>query len=462
MSFKKRIATSFMLATALLILVLFGIVYFIVKNTVYQNIDKDLIFEAKKHTKEIKLVNGTIHFINMNEWKEREHREIQVNPVFLQINDEDGAIRDKSPNLKGHHLHFFKAKNKTEQFNSKLMDLAIRQIQIPVIKNGTVKGYIVAAMSLEASLMVLSNLKTVLYISFPIVLIGLFFFSSYLAGRNIQPVVDIMETTQRITKQNLKDRVQLPLNKDELYYLSSSINDLLDRIQLAMEREQQFTSDASHELRTPLSVLRGTLEVLIRKPRTPEEYEKKIEYSLTEIDRLAFIIDQLLEIARQDINVHLNGTNVHSVTTLIEDILVRRKTEMDEKRLTISITNRLNEEVHIHGFYGQLILDNIIGNALKYSHEMGRIEVELVVKSEALICRITDFGIGIKQEDLSKLFIPFFRSDALEHKQIKGTGLGLSIVQKAAQLLKAEVNISSIYGEGTTVELVFKEILRKA
>src|SRR5690606_25117343 len=80
--------------------------------------------------------------------------------------------------------------------------------------------------------------------------------------------------------------------------LTRSINDLLTRLEQSLTREKQFTSDASHELRTPLAVMQGTLEVLIRKPRTSEEYVEKVKMALSSIDRMSEMIDQLLSLAR--------------------------------------------------------------------------------------------------------------------------------------------------------------------
>src|SRR5512139_762628 len=96
------------------------------------------------------------------------------------------------------------------------------------------------------------------------------------------------------------ERIELPANKDEIYTLTSTINQLLDRLEDAVLREKQFTSDASHELRTPLAAIKGTLEVLIRKPREVEQYESKISYCIIEVDRMSTIIDQLLMLARYD------------------------------------------------------------------------------------------------------------------------------------------------------------------
>jgi len=460
LSFRKRIATYFMLATALIILLVFGTVYFIVQQTVYHNLDSDLSFEAGKHLEEVGFEKDSIHFLNMNEWKEIEHREIQVNPVFMQLVNVGGQLHDKSPNLKEQHLVFRKEHLKSDHFNTKLNQRNIRQVQIPVTEKGKVKGYIVAAMSLDASLMVLRNLRNILFILFPIVLIGLFFITSYLAGRSIIPVLTISETTNRITRNNLNERVALPNSKDELYDLSFSINSLLERIQDAMNREQQFTSDASHELRTPLSVLRGTLEVLIRKPREQGEYEDKIKYSLLEIDRMANIIDHLLEIARFDANPALNANSSVLPSALINEILTQRKLEISAKNIQVTILNESEENALIHHFYGHMILDNVIGNAVKYSHNDSEIRISWSSTSAGLRCQISDKGIGIRKEDLAQLFQPFFRSDALDHKAISGTGLGLSIAHKAAESIGAKMTISSELNQGTTVTVDFKEILR--
>jgi len=461
LSYKKRIATRFMLATAIIIAVVFTTVYFIVQQTVYQNLDKDLSFEAKKHINEIAITETNVNFINKDEWEENEHREVQVNPVFIQITDASGQLMDKSPNLKENKLSFKSFDKYEGHFNTELNNRIIRQIQIPVKKDNSIKAYILAAMSLDSTLMVLKNLKLTLLILYPIILMVLFFISSYLAGKSILPVVSVINTTNQITNNNLNERVVLPENKDILFDLSSSINNLLDRIENTINREKQFTSDASHELRTPLSVLRGTLEILIRKPRTQGEYENKIQYSLSEIDRMSKIIDQLLEIARFDISNGLNSNTSTPLISLINQILVRKKTKLVEKNLKIEFnTTNCDHTINVNSFYANLIIENIIDNAIKYSYNNSEIKIELFVKNNEVICKVLDFGIGIKKDDLENVFHPFFRSEALNHKQIKGSGLGLSIAKKSANVIKTKIKITSQYGKGTEVIINFKEILR--
>ena len=91
-------------------------------------------------------------------------------------------------------------------------------------------------------------------------------------------------------------RLPLPENEDELYQLAKTINELLNRIETSVQQQKQFTADASHEIRTPLAAIRGTLEVLLRKRREPEQYEERIKEVITQTDRLNQLLDQLLQL----------------------------------------------------------------------------------------------------------------------------------------------------------------------
>lgn len=455
LSFKNRIALNYMIATAIIMALAFMVVYFVVRGTVYQNLDQDLSLEAEKHTAEIKIVGDSIQIKNRKEWEEREHQEVQVNPVFVQLLDKNGRFMDKSPNLKNDVLAFNPEQTYGGHFNEMLNNRAIRQVQIPIEQNGRIKGFIVAAMSLEASKMVLMNLRDVLFFSYLILLVGLYFISRYIAGRSIIPIQIITETTNRITKNNLNERVPLPKNKDELFDLSFGINQLLQRIENAIERERQFTSDASHELRTPLSTLRGTLEVLVRKPRECKEYEEKIKFSLAEIDRMTATLEQLLQLARLDPDTKSSNGSLVSLPTLIDEVLSQSKKSITEKGLSIDFQNEVSLSPLVPRYYTNLILENILGNAIKYSKEKSTLHLTIMEFDSKIMCKVKDEGIGIRKEDLDKIFNHFFRSDALNHKSISGNGLGLSIAKKAADAINAKITVESECGAGTTFTIQF-------
>ena len=455
LSFRNRIALNYMIATAVIMAIIFSVVFFVVQETMYQNIDNNLNFEASKHSGEIKIIGEAIQFINKAEWEEVEHNEIQINPIFIQIIDVNGKLMDKSPNLKNDILPFKNINEYGTHFNTNLKDQTIRQIQKPIESNGVTKGYMLAAMTLEPSMMVLNKLRNTLLISYLVMLCGLYFISRYLAGRSIIPIKNIIQTTNRITKNNLNERVELPVYKDELYDLSSGINQLLQRIENAIERERQFTSDASHELRTPLASLRGTLEVLIRKPREVKEYEEKITYSLTEIDRMTETTEQLLLLARLDSNNTALNRTLISLPSLINEILVRYDKDILLKNLKVELQIQNKAELLVPKYHANLILDNIINNAIKYSKHNQSIIIQIISIDNNILCKIKDEGIGIKNEDIPNVFNHFFRSEALEHKHISGNGLGLSIALKSAEAINAIISLESKPNTGTTLTINF-------
>ena len=454
LSFKNRIAFHYMVATAIIMALVFGVIYFVVKTTVLSHLDNDLSYEAEIHSGEIRFIGDSLQFINKTEWEEREHHEIQVNPVFVQLIDKQGKVMDKSPNLKTDFLPF-KESEFGGHFDAKLNNRAIRQAQLPIEQNGKIKGYILTAMSSELYESVIFKLRYVLFVSFLIVLPGLYLISRFLAGRSIKPIQEITRTITRITKNNMKERVVLPPNRDEVYNLSSNFNALLERIENSMEREKQFTSDASHELRTPLATLRGTLEVLIRKPRSQKEYEEKIRYSLTEIERMTTMLEQLFLLARLDAKSNIHEDIFVSLPALIDESISHFKKQIAEKNIKVDLAINHAEQAFVPQYYSNLIIDNVLSNAIKYSERNATVEITVDVNDTSIICTIKDEGIGINEADLTHIYENFFRSDSMDYKHISGYGMGLSIVKKSAEAIQAKLNISSNLERGTTVTIIF-------
>ena len=455
-SFKDRIAFHYIISTGLLISVVFFMIYQIIDHSVNTHINEDIMDEVQKHLEEIEIDPNETYLIQVDEWREREHNTVNVNPVFVQFLDINNQLIDKSPNLKGMQLKMYSPKLNNKFIDTYLNKKPIRQIQVPLLDKNKIIGHLFIAMSLDDATMILTNLQDTLLIAFPLILAVLFLIARLIAGRSIMPVTQITETSSRITKDNLKERIVLPQNKDELYVLSKTINDLLERIENAVEREKQFTSDASHELRTPLTVLKGTLEVLIRKPRTQAEYEDKIKYGISEVNRLNNLVDQLLLLARFENQIKSLKIEKIYLNALILDILTRYSLKTNAKK--ISINHPFEKEYYIESdsYLVSIIISNIISNAIKYSNENGVISIDLSQKENVVTCTISDNGIGIPKEDLDKISNPFYRSNPTHHPEIKGSGLGLSIVKRLAELLGIQFEIQSEINKGTSVVLSFK------
>jgi len=457
LAFKDRIALQYMLVTATLVAVVYLLVFGVVRQRVYAELDNSLRFEANKHGREITIAHDSIVFAHKDEWAEAEHQEVQIEPVFIQITRLDGQLMDRSPNLKTNQLPFRKPRGGRIPLSSTLHGKTIRQMQVPILEHGKPVGYLLAAISAEAAQHVVHSLETVLLLSYPVVLLVLFGIARLLAGRSIAPITQITATTNRITRSNLAERIALPPRPDELHTLASAINGLLHRIEQAVEREKQFTADASHELRTPLAVLKGTLEVLIRKPRSAAEYVENIALGIREIDRLTQLVDQLLLLARFEDRakaVPLNRQEL-SVASSVHEVLYRLRTDLGSKRIRVDVQDQDTPPIISDPYLLDLVLDNVLANAVKYSPAGSTICVRLACVGSQLHCTITDEGIGIRPDDLSRIFDPLYRSDALAHKEIGGTGLGLSIVAKACALLQIKTEVQSTLGQGTAFTLLF-------
>jgi len=295
----------------------------------------------------------------------------------------------------------------------------------------------------------------ILLFSYPLILVLLFLIARLIAGRSIRPINSIIETSNIITRDNLKSRIPLPQNRDELYTLSETINNLLDRIENTIEREKQFTSDASHELRTPLTVIKGTLEVLIRKPRNQEEYLDKINFCVTEVNRLNHLVDQLLLLARFENQTKSLKIEKNCLNAIILDTISSYSSAIQSKNIKLIAEFVKDYYIENDAYLLSIIFNNLISNAIKYSNENANLTIVITDENNKIECQIIDSGIGIPAEDLQKIFNQFYRSKAIEHSGIKGTGLGLSIVKRLCTLLEIDINITSVENSGTTVFLSF-------
>ena len=452
-SFKNRIAFNYIVSGSILIAIVFLFIYNIVKYSVNKHVNEEIQEELLKHLDDVSTDSNDTYLIQVDQWRAREHNSISVNPVFVQFYDNNKEVIDKSPNLKNSNLKLFNDSNNIF-IDTKLNDIPLRQIQTAIINKGEVIGYLVVAMSLEDFEIVLI-LKNILLITFPLILILLFLIARFFAGKSIKPVRTIIDTSSQITKDNLQTRIPLPKNKDELYVLSENINNLLNRIESAIDREKQFTSDASHELRTPLAVIKGTMEVLIRKPRNQQEYEEKIQFCISEVDRLNHMVDQLLLLARFENQKQNVKQETIYLNALILDNLTRFSEKTENKKIKIIADFTEDFYVQSDNYLVSIIFSNLISNAIKYSNDNGKIELKLEKNLTDIIFTIADNGVGISEQDLNKIFNSFYRSDVTNHPDIKGTGLGLSIVKRLCDLLKIKISVESKINEKTKFTLIF-------
>lgn len=452
LNFRNRIAAYYLFTTAAIIALIFLAIYFIVYKTVYSHLNDDLDSELKELTNSIVLSdNDEIIFTNPFEWDEDEHKQIEVNPTFIQVSNKLGIVIKKTSNLLNDSLTLNKNKRQIYYCHTYLSNSSVYQVQDPIVNSkGKVVAYFLIAIPLEESKIVLENLRNALLISYPVILIILFLITRYIVGKSISPINNVITTANRITRENLNERISLPENKDEIHLLISTINELLNRLEDNLLREKQFTSDASHELRTPLSVIKGTLEVLIRKPREVNQYEEKISYCIKETDRMAKLIDQLLLLARYDSGKVLPNKTKVDVKNIITNTIERLQPIIMDKDIIIRLIDDGDAFAMADSSMMEIIFENLITNSVKYSDCQKEIEIELKNINSSLSCKISDQGFGMNEEQIKKIFDRFYRSDDSRNSEVGGLGLGLSIVKKLCDLQGIPLKVTSTKGIGTS------------
>lgn len=443
LSIKNRIALYSVIGIAGISIIVFVSIYFTVKQTVYDEIDGKLRFEAQKYESDVKILKDSIYFSYAEEWAEREHIEVEVYPLFVVLYNEKGELLDKSPNLLSKKLRVDLSKAETQITNEKFGIDNIRQIQISLKENSKIEGFIVIAVPLRDAELIIQSLKDNLLIIFPILIIITFFTSRLISRITIKPITYISKTVDEINTTDLNKRVPKMSSGDELETLSNAINDFLDRIDAGIKREKQFTSDASHQLRTPLAVLKGNLEVLIRKPRQPEVYMESIKNNIKKIDEMTEALEKLLTLARlNSFHSDLKEVNEFSLNKQIETILTNYKFRILKKKLSIKFESTDDLKVTTHRIYLNLILDNLISNAIKYAFEETNICISVTKTKTGSELKICNSGQKIEADEFNKIFIPFYRNKEQESVQ-EGYGLGLAIVSKVSKLLNVKVSVNS-------------------
>lgn len=442
-----------MLSTAVLVGLTNIIIYIIVYKTVYNHIDKDLKKEAYEFAGTAYLYNNTLNFGHPFEWATGSHSSLVIDPIFVQIYDNQGNNLKKSSNLGEANLKLFLDSKNEFIINYDLNNNPVRQIQIPILINKNKVGFVVIAISLKDSLLVLDNLLFTIILTYPFILMIIYFITKLITQKSIQPIHAIIKESEKITRENLSYRIPLPSKEDEIFLLSNKINELISRLEEAFLREKQFTADASHELRTPLSIIRGTLEVLIRKPRTTDEYLEKINYCINETIHMEKLIDQLMIIARSESETIKPKFKKLFLSNLVNEALKRLEEQIKTKKMSVIID--VNENVTVTSDENMLviILENLISNAIKYSDPNKTVNI-LARKLDSLVeLNITDEGWGMNDKQIKNIFNRFYRADDSRNSAIKGFGLGMSIVKKFCDILNIKISIESKQGYGSIISL---------
>lgn len=283
----------------------------------------------------------------------------------------------------------------------------------------------------------------------PLALIASMLTGYLVAGRMLSPVKELVHTAEKISANQIDQRLPVINRHDELGELSVALNSTFDRLEKAMGAMRNFTSDAAHELRSPLAVLRTEAEIALRRDRTVEELRAVVATTLTETRRLGDIVDQLLALGRHDAGIQPMLNDEVPVSAVMKDVLARVQPIAVARGIQLSGCALPNVLVLGNDVWLSQLFSNLLDNAIKFTQPGGVVSVTGRIVDGWLIIQFEDTGVGLHPEQLEHVFERFYRADeSREHN--KGSGLGLAICKSIVESHGGTISVSSRYGEGST------------
>ena len=220
---------------------------------------------------------------------------------------------------------------------------------------------------------------------------------------------------------------------------------MLFRLNYSLENEKRFADFVAHELNTPLSIIKLQAQILMQQ--IDQKFHQDLQINLIEsVNRATHLITQLLTLSRLESDSKNFITEKFNFSELLRNIIDLYQIKAEQKNLKIILEidrDSNNLIVDANKIYYEIMLKNIIGNAIKYSYDNNQIKVELISDSNASTLKISNIGDDLNKEEIAKLFDNFFRVKNSKNARINGCGLGLSIVKKIADLHGTAISFSS-------------------
>ena len=315
------------------------------------------------------------------------------------------------------------------------------------------KGYIVVATPMSKIDIKLQDILIKMLILNPILLIILLFGANLIINRILNPIKEITKVANEISVGDLDRMIPLPSQKDEIYELVQAFNKMVVRLRNGIEVMERFNSDVSHELKTPLTVLKGELEIALRKDRSCDYYKNTIQIALKEVNYLIDMVQEMLFFTKVE---NERKVELVELDSLLLKVISNLKHKASQKNINIHIKKIETIQISSNPILLQTIFINIIDNAIKYTLENKNIYISLYKDDENIVFEVEDEGIGIKKEEIAKITERFYRTEKSRNRNIKGFGLGLSIVKKALDIIEGKIYFESEENKGTKVKIVIK------
>ncbi|WP_338817850.1 Adaptive-response sensory-kinase SasA [Moorella thermoacetica] len=327
-----------------------------------------------------------------------------------------------------------------------------RVLLVPVREKGQQPYWVLVVRSVEETEKPLDRLLLFILIAIPMTLLVAAGGGIFLARRALQPIDRIAAKARQISATDLSRRLDLPHGNDEVGHLVATLDEMLDRLDRAFQRQRQFTADASHEFRTPLAVIRSQAEAALQRQHSPAEYRQALEIIRDQAEWMGNLVAKLLLLARSDDRMEQMEMEPLDLGELVEGVTAEFQGMAAEKGLRL--VKKIKEKVVVRGDQTRLtqLLANLVDNAIKYTPE-GEVVVSLERRGRQALLQVQDTGVGIPAEHLAHIFERFYRVDKARSRAEGGFGLGLAICDWIVRAHNGKIEVESAVGRGTTFKV---------
>lgn len=276
----------------------------------------------------------------------------------------------------------------------------------------------------------------------------------FVAGKALRPLRDFSAAVKHVDESSLSKRLPEAVSHDEIGVLTDGFNEMLTRLEDAFLRQKRFTANAAHELKTPLATMKTGIQVLAADQNAEiSDYKNQAKKTLTSIDRLANIVDDLLLLASAGEGIASEKEEVW-LNPLFDAIQSELAPQLEQRKITCMIDCG---EVRVWGTTSLLyrVFFNLLENACKYGHTEGHIWITARKTNQKIVISVKDDGPGIEAEHLPYLFDAFYRVDKSRSREIGGSGLGLSLVKMMVEAEDGAISVESDGKSGTCFTVSF-------
>jgi signal transduction histidine kinase len=258
--------------------------------------------------------------------------------------------------------------------------------------------------------------------------------------RRYETMIESLLADSKLKNIQLEEaNAQLEIKNSELFELNTL--------------KTEYISIASHDLRTPISQIMGLSQLLLRDSKNPltEKQKKLLDKILESAEFQLSLVSDILDITKVETGYMKLELELTDINSLIKRSVDSLEELIQSKGIQINVhTLKEHRLVKIDGLKILQVINNLIGNAVKFTYEGGKIDVYTNIEDDWLVITVKDTGVGIKEKELEQIFDKFGSNRRKGTMGEKGTGLGLSICKKLIELHKGEIGVSSEYGIGST------------